>query len=176
MKRLLISVTAVMLALVMLFSACKKDDGGDVPDVSGTTEEGVTYVIKPSLIAEQFAEKLDGEYDIFDETELYAGEAIQKYCRAVHKKNGTEITFYEFGDGSQSYNYYYEMLAGVLTGEPDANEDDEKVTVDYNYFEYTGGEFSYILSCVDNVFIFGIAPANEADSMKKTVTELGYVF
>lgn len=169
---------AILLIFAFVLSSCSGQNNETTAPAEGeNTSANANYFVKPSLIAEQFSEKMeDFGYTVADNSELYSGDTMLKSVTATDKKQETEITYYEFSDNASSHTYFTEMVYGVKMGEPDVTVNDRSITPDYDFFEFTGKEYSYVISSVDCVLVMGVCPAGKAEKMREVIDKLGYVF
>lgn len=187
MKKKLFSLLSVLLILVLIFASCTKDteetettsenETASAADTSDIAEVTTSFELnKDKTDSTKFSEAFEkAGFTVTDDTATFEGNDITKVLNAVNE-NDSAVTYFEFATSEKARNYHYEMTGAIKIGEINADDAVNLEKANCCYYELAGESGTYyILSRIENTFIFCILKNSDQDAVKTQLTELDYV-
>jgi hypothetical protein len=116
----------------------------------------------------------DLEYTMTDATNQFKEGLVDSVQLAKNDKY--QIEFYVVPSIEQAKNAYQENKTNIEKAEKAASVTSHKsVSVkNYSYYKATTGDLYYVISRVDNTFIYAVIPVKYKNEAADTIAELGY--
>lgn len=153
MKKKILSVLLVLSMLMVLCSCSKKE----------------------ALKAEDFKSSMeDLKYTITDGTSQFEKGLVNSVQLA--KKDEYQIEFFVVPSIEQAQNAYKENKTNIQKAEKSSKTSSNKSVAvkNYSYYKVTTGDTYYVISRVDNTFLYAAIPVKYKSEATDTIEELGY--
>jgi len=151
MKKRILGVLLVVSMLLILCGCSKKDP----------------------ITADSFKLTMeDLGYKITDATGQFAGQPVDSVQLAL--KDDYQIEFYVVSSVDQAQSAYNQNKTNIENVKTSSSSMKSIELKNYSYYSVTTGEKYYVVSRVDNTFIYIAAPVKDKDEISDIVSKLGY--
>jgi len=128
---------------------------------------------KEAITADVFKSKMeDLGYKITDATGQFQGQAVESVQLAL--KDDYQIEFYVVPSVEQAESAYNQNKSNIKNIETSSTTMKSLEVKNYSYYSMTSKEKYYVVSRVDNTFIYVAAKVEYKDEISDIISELGY--
>ncbi|PRR79712.1 hypothetical protein [Clostridium vincentii] len=151
MKKRILGVLLVV-GMLLVLSGCSKKEAVTADGFKSTME--------------------DAGYTITDSTKQFEGQPVDSVQLAV--KDEYQIEFFVVPTVDQAQNAYNQNKSNFEKAETSSSLMKSVEMKNFSYYAMTSGGIYYVVSRVDNTFIYVHAPEIYKDEISDIISELGY--